>query len=361
MKKKILFLGRFPPPVHGASLMNESYFNGKEMNRQFELKRVKINYFDNLNEMGSINLKKFFGIFIVFFKLLKELIMFKPDLIYFEIPVKGLAFFRDSLFVLECKIFRKKILFETHTKGLKKTLYRRFIFRKSKMIILSPILYPEVSAIFDRQDVYFVPNGIKDEVKDKEFNKITIERSKNKEVQLLFLSNMYETKGPLDVLKICNYLQDKIKFRCSFAGNFPDREIEKRWFSLREEYGLESQCIYLGPRFGKDKEDLLRHTNFMVFPTQYKNESFPLVILESFMFGVPVLSYDTGAIREIISKDYLGYISKSGNWEELASVLINKIKERHDYKKIRNYFKKNYKFEVAENRLIKIFEKELIA
>jgi glycosyltransferase involved in cell wall biosynthesis len=122
--------------------------------------------------------------------------------------VKGFAFFRDSIYVLECKMFRKKIIFQTHTKGLKNTVYKRFIFRKSKMIILSPLLYYEVSEIFDRQKVYFIPNGIKDEIGDREFIRIVKERAKNKEVQLLFLSNMYETKGPLDVLKICNYLKN---------------------------------------------------------------------------------------------------------------------------------------------------------
>jgi len=359
MKKKILFLGRFPPPVHGASLMNESYFKGKEMNSHFELRRIKINYFDNLKEMGSVNLKKFFGIFVVFFKLLKELIIFKPDLVFFEIPIKGIAFLRDSLFALECKMFRKKILFQTHTKGLKNTAYKRFIFKNSKMIILSPLLYHEISEIFDKEDVYFVANGIKDEISDKEFIKIIEQRVKNKEIQLLFLSNMYETKGPLDVLKICNYLNGKIKFKCSFAGNFPDKEIEKKWFSLRKEFGLNEKCIYLGPKYGDDKEELLKNTNFLIFPTQYENESFPLVILESLMFGIPVLSYDTGAIREIVSKKYLGYISKAGNWEELAKVLIKKIKEKQDYKRIRDYFKKNYNFEVAENKLIDIFEKGL--
>ena len=310
MKKKILFLGRFPPPTHGASIMNDLYFNGKEMNETFDLKKIKINYFDNLEQMGSISLRKFWGVFVVFFKLLRELILFKPDLVYFEIPVRGLAFIRDSLFVLECKIFRRKIIFQTHTKRLKFSKYAKFIFGNSKMIILSPLLYPEVSAIFNKNQVYFVPNGIKDEINDQEFNKTIKKKAKNRELTLLFLSNMYETKGPLEVLKICNSLKDHIKFKCFFVGNFPNREIEKKWLSLRKEYHLEKECVYLGPKYGKDKNEILGNTKFLIFPTQYENESFPVVILESFMFGIPVLSYNTGAIREMISQDYLGIYLK---------------------------------------------------
>jgi glycosyltransferase involved in cell wall biosynthesis len=358
MKKKVLFLGRFPPPTHGASIMNELYFNGKEMNENFELKKIKINYFNNLDQMGSLSLRKFFGVFIVFFKLLKELIVFKPDLIYFEIPVKGLAFIRDSLFVLECKIFKKKIIFQTHTKGLKFSKYAKFVFGDSKMIILSPLLYNEVSNIFDEKHVYFVPNGIKDQLDNRGFKEI-LKKRKNKEYNLLFLSNMYETKGPLDALKICNYLKDQIKFKCFFVGNFPDRGIEKKWYSLREEYHLEKECVYLGPKYGKDKEEILEKTNFLIFPTQYENESFPVVILESLMFGIPVLSYDTGAIREIISQDYLGYISERGDWRALAEILKKRIKQKIDYNKIRNYFKRYYQFEISESKLIEIFNKEI--
>jgi glycosyltransferase involved in cell wall biosynthesis len=357
--KKVLFLGRFPPPTHGASIMNESYFNGKEMNKNFELRRIKINYFDKLDEMGSVSTKKFLGVFAVFFKLLKELISFNPDLIYFEIPVRGIAFIRDSIYALECKLFGKKIIFQTHTKGLKFSRYAKFVFGNSKMIILSPLLYDEVSAIFDKEHVYFVPNGINDQLDDKKFRTILSNRKNEKELTLLFLSNMYETKGSLDVLRICNSLKNKIKFKCLFVGNFPDKETEKKWFSLRKEYGLERECVYLGPKFGKDKEQILGKANFLIFPTQYENESFPLVILESFMFGIPVLSYDTGAIKEIVSKDFLGYVANPGDWNELTEKLKIITKNKIESNKIRQFFKKNFQFEVSEKKLIEIFNKEI--
>ena len=359
MKKKILFLGRFPPPTHGASTMNESYFNGKEMNKNFELKKIKINFFDNLEEMGAFSIKKLFGAFVIFIKVLKELISFNPNLVYFEIPVKGFAFIRDSIYVLECRLFRKKIIFQTHTKGLKFSRYAKFIFGHSKMILLSPLLYEEVSAIFDKEHVYFLPNGIKDQLDDKGFKAVLNNRKKNKEIVLLFLSNMYETKGTLDTLEICNSLKNQIKFRCLFVGSFPDKETENKWFALRKEYSLEKECVYLGAQFGKEKESILSKSNFLVFPTQYENESFPVVILEAFMFGIPVLSYNTGAIKEMVSKKFLGDVADQGDWNSLAEKLKIMAKKKVDSNKIRQFFKKNYQFEVSEKELIDIFNKEI--
>jgi len=103
----------------------------------------------------------------------------------------------------------------------------------------------------------------------------------------------------------------------------------------------------------------LSEANSLIFPTQYENESFPLVILESFMFGIPVLSYNTGAIKEMVSKDFLGYVAKRGDWNSLAEKLKIMAKKKIDSNKIRQFFKKNFQFEISERKLIEIFNKEI--
>ncbi|MEM3091830.1 MAG: glycosyltransferase, partial [Candidatus Pacearchaeota archaeon] len=89
---------------------------------------------------------------------------------------------------------------------------------------------------------------------------------------------------------------------------------------------------------------------------------FPLVILEAFMFGIPVLAYENGAIKEIVSKRYLGKVFEINRWDKIAKELLNNIKkfsEIKNMKKIRKHFKKNYTIKIAEKELIKIFEKEI--
>ena len=62
---------------------------------------------------------------------------------------------------------------------------------------------------------------------------------------------------------------------------------------------------------GKEKRKILEKTNFLIFPTV--EDTFGLVIIEGFMYGVMAFSYDEGSIREIIGKDFLGQYSKKGN------------------------------------------------
>ena len=358
MIKKILFLGRFAPPMHGAARMNELYYGSLKEN--YKVKKVKINYSSSVGDIGRFSVMKIFGIFIVFFRVLFWLIFFRPNLVYFEIAPTGFAFFRDSIYVLLCKIFRRKIVFSNHARGVGRVggirlSYYKFIFRKSKMVLLSPLLYNEFEKIYDRKDVHFLANGIEDELGKEGLKK----RLENKKIRLLFLSNMIESKGPMDALKLCSKLKkNAVDFECYFIGAFDNNDFKKEWFSKMEKMGLIDECKYLGAVYGEDKKNIMKDIDFLVFPTKYPMECYPLVILEAFMYGIRVLTYDTAAIKEIVSKDFLGFVSKKRNIDELYSYLI-KNKKIDERKKIRDYFKKRYTMEIAGKGLNKIIKKEL--
>ena len=364
-KTKVLHLGRFAPPMHGAAKMNELYLEGLKKDKDFEAKKIRINYSKKLEEIGKFNLMKFLGVFIVWFKLLYQLIVFRPNKIYFELAPTGFAFLRDSIYVWLCKIFRKKIVFHLHAKGIR-TIRNKFllkyyqaVFRKTKVIILSEVLYKDIEKVVPKKNTEIVPNGIPNEITDKEFNKILKKREKSKKPILLFLSNMIESKGPLDVLEICRSLKEnKIEFECLFVGPWESKDMKEKFYNLVEKYNLGNNCKYLGPKYGEEKKEIFSKANFFIFPTKYPKERFPLVILESFMYGLPVLSYDNGAIKEIINKKYLGFVSDKNTPKELSKWLKKNIKKKQKPKKIRKEFKNNYDIKVARDELKKILKDE---
>jgi glycosyltransferase involved in cell wall biosynthesis len=360
--KKVLFLGRFPPPVHGAAVMNQNYFEALNKDKDFNVKKIKINYSDSLDELGKVNFKKFLGFFIVFFQTLFNLIFFRPKVVYFELAPKGFAFYRDSVYVLLCKIFRRKLVFQLQAKGISEKTknpkirrYYKFIFKNTKIILLSNILFDDIKNVATKQQIEILPNGIKDELTDKQFQDIIKKRDKNKKPILLFLSNMIESKGPLDVLKICNELKNQKKdFECWFVGNWKEENTKKKFYGLIEEYNLQNQCKYLGSRYGREKFKILEKTNYLIFPTQYPEECFPLVILEAFMLGIPVFGYENGATKEIISRELLGHVAKQGDWKELSDELKKRIDKKENFRKIREHFKKNYVLDKSEEKLKEI-------
>jgi len=362
--KKVLFLGRFTPPVHGAALMNENYFNAIKEDKNFNIKRIRINYSQSLDEIGRVNLQKFFGFFIVFFSLFKELISFRPDTVYFELAPRGFAFYRDSIYVLLCKIFRRRIVFHFQAKGIVSLnnnilsrIYLRLIFNKTEAIILSELLYYDIKYFINKQRVYVVPNAIKDNLKEIEFRRILM-RKKNKKVNLLFLSNMIESKGPLDVLEICAELKKrKINFVCNFAGAFSSEDFKRKFFSQLKELNLDKDCFYLGPVYGEKKFKILERSDYLIFPTYYPQEGLPLVILEALMYGIPCLSYDNAAVKGIVSKRELGFVAKQHDWISLVKELIRRISlKKENPVKIRQEFKNNYLLEKSVEKVKEILK-----
>ena len=51
---------------------------------------------------------------------------------------------------------------------------------------------------------------------------------------------------------------------------------------------------------GKKKMELFKNANIFAFPTRYKNETFPLSILESLSYGVPIIATNEGSIPDIL-------------------------------------------------------------
>ncbi len=358
MKKKILFLGRLAPPMHGAARMNELYLNSKIINNQFIIKKIKLNYSKSLKGLGRFSVLKIFKIFIAFFRLLFNLIFYRPNLIYFEIAPTGKAFIRDSFFVWPCKLFRRKILFHFHARGMIKSRYAKSVFKNTKAIILSKTLYPYFSKVIPRKSAYLLGNGIIDELGDKKFKEVN--KIKNKKKKFLFLSNMIESKGPLEVLKICDLLQKKdFNFECFFVGAWDNEETKRKFLSLLKKYNLEKKCKYLGKKYGQEKLDILSKTDYLLFPTKYEKECYPLVILEAFMFGIPVLTYNTGAIKDIMKTKELGFISAKNNYKDLYEYLKKNINKPINKQNIRKYFKEHFLLETAENKLLEILRESL--
>lgn len=354
-KTKILFVGRFPPPVHGAAVMNEIYFNEIKNNPGLAIKRIKINYPEKTEKIGKINFGKFFWNIFLPINMKFKLLFFNPKIVYFELAPNGLAFYRDSLLVLMAKLFRKRIIFHLHARNLTNNKYSRFIFKNTKIIVLSNLLYSEVKDFYKKENIFILPNGIPDVI----FNKNPKIQKNNQEKRILFISNMIEEKGAMDALKVAENLVNKIKFKMIFAGPWNDDNFKKKWENYLKEKKLENYCEYVGPKYGEDKDKLFESSDILIFPTSYKNESFPVVVLEAFRAGIPVVAYDNGAIKEMISKKLLGEVVKKGEIHKMAQSIIDISKKKNEGRDIINEFNKKYEINLVSKKLLNILKKEI--
>lgn len=156
---------------------------------------------------------------------------------------------------------------------------------------------------------------------------------------VLYFGRFSEEKGIGTLIKAAKELPD-VQF--IFAGTGPLEESIKGVENIKN----------VGFQKGAALEKLIREAKFSVYPSEWY-ENCPFSVMESQMYGTPVLGADIGGIPELISVGQTGELFKSGNKEELK-------------KKIREMISKQYKVEgisfdtVDEycQKLMKIYAKE---
>ena len=363
-KPRILFITPLPPPVHGSAMVSQYIKDCKELQEEFVCDFVNLSTSRNIDEIGKKSLMKYIrfigAYFITFWKLLTH----RYALCYLAITCHGMGFLKDAPFVLLCKLFRRKVVIHQHNKGMSKCMDKQpykwllpLVYRKTKVILLSWHLYPDIEKVVKKEQILICPNGIP-ELFDKEPH---FER-KNQVPNLLFLSNLIPSKGVYVLLDACKILKEKgYKFVFNLVGG-ESKEITKEVFEKAvDERGLNEIVYYKGPKYGDEKNEFFANSDIFVQPTL--NDCFPLTLLEAMQYKLPLVSTDEGAVPDMVKKEGNGFICKRNDVDSTA----NAIKELLDSREQRalmgengyRLFKEQFTIEVFNKNITKIL-KELI-
>lgn len=322
MKTKILFILHTPPPVHGSSVVGKAIKLSPVINEAFECSYINLSTSRAIDEIGRKPFTKIGRYLIIIIAVLKQLITNNPNLCYLAITAKGPAFYKDSLIALLVKGFGVRIVYHFHNKGVSAHQQKAFddflyrsVFKKAHAILLSKYLYPDVKKYFTTDRVHYCPNGIP----DIDFKQMKLDKRQNREVELLFLSNLIESKGVFVLLEACEILKQKgLAFHCTFAGG--EGDINAKQFQEKvKEFGLADRVVYVGRKYGKDKEEAFVKADIFVFPTFF--ETFGLVNLEAMQFSLPIVSTFEGGIPEVVEDGITGYLVPQQNAQALAEKL----------------------------------------
>ncbi|MFH0712180.1 MAG: glycosyltransferase [archaeon] len=363
MKKKILFLSPLPPPHYGSAVSSKMCLNILKESDKFQVKNIKLNYSKDIADVGKINSQKIKGIFYVKKQIKKIIKEFKPDFIYFVPATYSFGLIRDWLFVREIKKHRKgKILFHIRSRILKKTwksvIGRKLlkdIYRENKAIVLGKELINDLRGIILRKDIRVLPNAVKNEVSNNELKNILLKRKKNKQFNILFLSNMDKTKGWMNLLDACEILnKKKFNFRCDFVGGWLNKNDEEYFTDFVKRNELKKGVFAHGKKTGKEKNKFLEKANCLVLPTGM--DTFGKVLIEAYMFGVPIIANKEGAIPSIINEGRTGFLLNENTSEEI----VKKILEHKNWEKMgitgRRKFLKEFEIKKYEKKFFKFFK-----
>lgn len=365
--KKILLLLHLPPPIHGSSIVGLYIKESVLINKAFDCSYINILASENVAESGRVNLRKIFSFVITFTKVFITLVKKRPQLCYLALTSSGAAFYKDLLLVALLKVFKIKLVYHLHNKSFSihknkiiAQICYQFVFSGAHVILLSKHLITDIKQFVPLSRIYICPNGIRDEGLSA---KGIVQKSKNV-VQILFLSNLIESKGILVLLEACVLLKKKeLLFKCVFIGVEGDVTASQfnEWIIQK---GLSEQVCYQGKKYGKEKQQVFLESDIFVFPTYYSKECFPLVLLEAMSYSLPIISTFEGGIRDIVEDGVTGFLVPQKHVELTAKKLERLIKDSSLCQKMgaagRNKYEQEFTFEKFEQKLTIILQEIII-
>jgi N-acetyl-alpha-D-glucosaminyl L-malate synthase BshA len=143
------------------------------------------------------------------------------------------------------------------------------------------------------------------------------------------ISNFRKVKRIPDVIQLFYKIQRQIPAKLMMVGDGPEKEKAEY---LCQELGILDKVIFFGNSNEIDK--ILSYTDLFLLPSE--TESFGLAALEAMAWGVPVISSNSGGLPEVNFEGVSGYLSKTGNTDEMAenalkilrdAATLNKFKE----------------------------------
>lgn len=126
---------------------------------------------------------------------------------------------------------------------------------------------------------------------------------------VLYFGRFSEEKGIGTLIKVCQQLPD-IQF--IFAGTGPLENVINDVPNIKN----------VGFKKGKELEKLIREACFSIYPSEWY-ENCPFSVMESQMYGTPVIGADIGGIPELIQAGKTGELFESGNNNSLKLKIQN--------------------------------------
>jgi glycosyltransferase involved in cell wall biosynthesis len=144
-----------------------------------------------------------------------------------------------------------------------------------------------------------------------------------KQIHLLTVCRLVEKKGVDTLLRaLAELSRSGQDWRLTIAGDGPESDKLK---SLADELKIADRCDFLGAVSNDLVRELLGHADYFVLPCRTDangdRDGIPVVLMEAMACGVPVVSGDLPAIRELIAQGESGMLVDGNKPEDVARAL----------------------------------------
>lgn len=360
-KERVLLLGKIPPPYMGPAIATAILLNSGLKDR-FELIHLDTRINRSLEDMGKWSLAKVFRNIFIYARMKIILLTRWPKLVVIPISQSNTGFIKDFFFIFIARLFFRKILLHLRGSELRNWIdsnnpvMKRFIIYTLRLsngvIVLGNNLKYLFEGIFPEKQVYVAPNG-----GNYSFKKSVKTEDK---VRILYLANLQATKGIEDLLEALVIVAGEVNegFVADVVGSWRSENTKTKCMEI---VSVNNLPVNFHPSAaGEEKLNYFSNADLFVF-TPRSPEGHPWVIVESMAAGLPIISTDKGAIRESVIDGQNGYIVEAGNTREIASRILELIKDKSRREemgmKSRKFYEEKFTEEKMVENLTSIFHK----
>ena len=359
MKKRILFFGKLPPPYIGPAVATEIILNSK-LKDKFHLIHFNISHHNNINELGKFNLKNIYITFIFYYRLIYTIIREKPDIVYIPSQQTTIAYIRDIPFWIIVKLFNKKLV--CHLRGgyfklwfnecsiIMKKIIKYSLKLIDAQIVLGENLKNMYKGLIPIDRIFVVPNSADYIIPiKKEYNKQNI-------FKILFLANFIESKGVIDTIESYFKLPCHIKMKVEFiiAGSWVENTTKTKIKKILNK-NPDAPFKIINHISGHNKLELFSDSDIFIFPSYYRNEGHPWVLVEAIACGLAVISTNHAAISQTVVDGYNGYLVEKQNASQIADRVNALVSNPTLLKTMKNNSLILYKNKFTEQNLVDNF------
>lgn len=322
---KLLLVGTLPPPHHGQSIAFKAAYDSC-----FCIKKNVSTSF-----RGKLGLIKAFWYFI---EIPIQLLIFRPNKVYFLCSRSPIGGFRDVYLILLCKLFSIPLFNHLHGSDFKlyvnslPSIYRKLVVYCFNHVSKHAVLVSGMESVFDVLDnpkVFTIPNFFHEEVRPSKFQK-----SRSETLKILYLSSIITSKGIFFLIdSIKSLTKNGIKVELKVAGGFisdpnvSDKDCSNEFYKAMK---YQENITYLGVLNSEEKCKVLIWADILALPSFYPSEAVPLAIIEAMAAGCAIITTKYRYLPNIVIDTENGFLVKAMNSEKITEKLTYLAFNRDD-------------------------------
>lgn len=369
---RLIVICHMPPPVHGASIVGGIVAHSELLRARFDCTIIPIQMNNGLDSVRLFSFSKVTASLRLYGRLIWALLTKRPDAVYITVALNGFAAIRDAGIVLLCRMSGVQRILHVHMRGLRpryessaryRLLYR-LIFGGAQVIHSSQRLYADVAPVVPPEKFHVLAYGAPDPSRlSSATAKIASEAPEATAFvpDILFMSNLYIDKGPLDLLEVSRRLHTQgIAHRVIFVGGKADAAVDEALARAIAEDGS-GRIDLRGAIYGAQKDALLHSVQIFAFPSYYHFECQPLSVIEAMSHGLAIVASDIAGIPDLIRDGEDGFLIPARDPDALVSGLRKLLLDRGLRERLGRSARERYEtlftLQAFEQRLVETIEK----